>query len=649
MRRIYIILIITIIAVQNLRSQKPVFGKVTYDELSMKDYKQDPGADAVILSDVGLVTLRYNDGFYLEYERDVKIKIINSNGFEYADIQIPYIFKDELLSYKATTYNLKNGEITRTPVSRKAFIKEKNTKFRNILKFNFPDVHEGSVIEYSYKLQSTEFIYSLFPWSFQSMIPVKLSSLSVAYPEFFIYKSIISGNPKLVRVNSAKWKEYFAGKQTEINMSTWRAETVPAFSDEPFIKNVTDNETKLTFELASVKFPNSSFEEISPNYNTLTKKLMERDDFRKNLLGNHNLNKDAQRLTVGLTNDIEKVKAIHKYISENILWNGEEDFLPSSTTKKIYTTKKGNNADINMMLIAMLRSINIKADPVILSTRSNGSINKLSAMMQQFNYLVANITVDGKNYMVDATDPLRPFDMLPFECLNGEGFIVSNNSGFINLMNAEKTEDNFRYDLLLSEKGSVSGNVEISRKGYSALTTRENLKLNGEEGYKEEFMENLSPYEINDYVIQNSENPDSDIVERCKIKIDSISISEEGNLILNPFLTFEENYNPFIYPERKYPVDFGCQVKNGYEIKLEIPDSYKIVSLPDNVNYILGKSDAVYRFTSEIIENSIIISSSLEVNKTRFSTEEYNSLRNFFINMLQSRTRLLILNKAQNL
>jgi hypothetical protein len=649
MRRIFLLLIITIVAVQTLRSQIPVFGKVTYEELSMNDYKQDPGADAVVLSDVGLITLRYSDGFYVEYERDVKIKIINSNGFDYADIQIPYFFKDKLLSYKATTFNLRNGEITSTPVSRKAFIKEKNTKFRNILKFNFPDVHEGSVIEYNYKFQSTEIISSLFPWSFQSTIPVKLSSVSVAYPEFFVYKSIISGNPKLIKFNSSTWKEYFAGKQTNINMFKWSAENVPAFSEEPFIKNVTDNKTRMTFELASVKFPNSSLEEISPNYNTLTKKLLERDDFGRNLKGNHHLTKDAKRVTTGLTDDIEKVKAIHKYISENFLWNGEEDFLTSSTTKKLYTTKKGNNTDINMMLIAMLRSINIKADPVILSTRSNGSINTLSAMMQQFNYLVANVNLKGKNYLIDATDPLRPFDMLPLECMNGTGFIVSDNSGFLDLMNAEKTENNFKYDLVLTKKGSVSGNVEIRRQGYSALSTREELKLNGEDGYWEKIMEKLNPYEISDYMIRNSENPDSDIVETCKLKIDSLNVSDNGNLLLNPFLTFEDDNNPLISPERKYPIDFGCQLKKGYKIKLEIPDNYKIVSLPDNVKYSVGNDDAVYRFTSEIKENSIIINCSLEVNKVRFSTEEYNSLRNFYINMLQSRARLIILNKVQNL
>jgi hypothetical protein len=388
----------------------PEFGKISLEDLSNNQYKPDPGADAVILSDIGIITLNYMDGFYIQLQRDVKIKIINSQGFDYADIQIPYLVGDELTSYKASSFNIRNGEKIETPVNKKSFIKEQSTKYRNILKFSFPDVHEGTVIEYSYKLRrEKEGFNSLFPWAFQTSIPIVHTSISAIYPKFFTYKTIISGNPNLVVANSTSKKEYFGSEQTEIRTYNWRADNVPAFHEEPLIKSLRENQTRLTFELASVDFPNSSIEEISPTYESLTKKLLERDDFGSVIYNARFLKAVTLKITAGLSSDLEKVKAVHKYVSEKILWDGEEDFLSSSSQlKKIYNKEKGNNADINMMLIAMLRSINIKADPVILSTRSNGSINKFSAMMQQFNYMVANVTINDKSFLVDATNPLRP-------------------------------------------------------------------------------------------------------------------------------------------------------------------------------------------------------------------------------------------------
>ena len=68
---------------------------------------------------------------------------------------------------------------------------------------------------------------------------------------------------------------------------------------------------------------------------------------------------------------------------------GIDGFTASNSLRNVMNKEKGSSAEINMILIAMLRSAGLNADPVILSTRSNGSLNQNSAMMQQFNYLVA--------------------------------------------------------------------------------------------------------------------------------------------------------------------------------------------------------------------------------------------------------------------
>jgi transglutaminase-like putative cysteine protease len=508
-------------------------------------------------------------------------------------------------------------------------------------------VHEGTIIEYSYTVElKDEAIFTLVPWEFQTSIPIVYSSLIVAYPEFFAYKTIISGDPRLVNSQITTREQMFVGLNTKIITYKWFAQNVPSLDEEPFMKSIKDNQTGLTFELASVNFPNTSFAEISPTYATLTTKLLDRDDFGRALDNTSFLKKKAVSLTAGLKDDLSRIRVIHKYISENILWNGEEDYTSSSALRKILNKEKGNSADINMLFIGMLRCLGIKADPVILCTRSNGSLNQYSAMLQQFNYLVANVNADGKNYLVDATNPLRPFDLLPFDCLNGSGRQISvSESKFVDLKNIRSSGSYLKLDLSLSDDGIIEGDFIKTNRGYLALKIRELVKLEGADGYNDIMKDKYSDAEINGFTLRNLSQRDSDITEICKLKLEDGVLNAGDKLLINPYFSFKSFDNPFNSPERSFPVDFGYENEEIFSLCLSIPDKYSIEELPENTTYSLGEENDAYVFTCTQDGNRITVNSSLRLNKTVFSPAEYSGLREFFANMLQSQARLIVLKK----
>jgi hypothetical protein len=622
------------------------FGNILTEDLLNKPYKPDLGADAIILSDVGTATLNYTNGFYIEFERDMKIRIVNSNGYDYANVEIPFTADDQLVNYRASSFNIRNGEKIETKIDKKNFIIEQVSKYRKTLKFIFPDVHEGTVIEYSYIMRMEgDAVSTLIPWTFQRTIPIVKTSLTLSYPEFFVYKHIISGNPLLVMNQLIKRNQYILGTQTQILNDTWYAVNVPAFREEPIIKSLEENQTKIVFELGSVNYQ-SYRQEISPTYSTLTKKLLDMEDFGTALKKALFLTKEAEKITKGLNDDLSKLKAVHKYVSEKLFWNGEEDFTASQTPRKTFDDEKGNNADINIILIGMLRGLNIKADPVILSTRSNGSINKVAAMTQQFNYLVANVFANGDNYIVDATDPLRPFNMLPFDCLNGSGRQISEfDSRFIDLKNNEKFEQSEELDLKIDNDLIISGNFKSKNSGYEALSIRKRIKMEGEEGYIQKVKETNSEFELTDLKIQNISARDSDLILSGNILIEE-SVKKNGNkFLLNPFFSFSTVSNQFISPERSFPVDFGCPIEDSFSASLEIPEDYVITEIPDNVMYNLGNKDGEYVLTCTKNGNRLVINSSLKINKTMFPPEEYLNLRNFYAKVIQTQERLIVFEK----
>jgi hypothetical protein len=642
-----IIIVLGFFSFTNVYSQKYTlpFGDIGYEELLNKPYKPDPGADAIILSDLATASLNYANGFYVEFERDVRIRIVNSNGFDYANIEIP-IYKDDLLEYyRASTFNTKNGEIAQTPVPKKSFIIDKTTKSFSTLKFSFPDVHEGSVIEYQYKISMNKgSMFDLVPWEFQSDIPTRASALTISYPEYFIYKNIISGDAMAVRSSVKHSKSYLYGESMDVINNTWYVNDMPAFMAEPYIKSQKEHLTKITFELGSVNFPHQSVEEVTPTYKTLTTKLLERDDFGQPLKSK--FTSLAKKLTSGMTDDLSKLKSIHHYVSSKLLWNGDKDYTASSTLRNVLSKGKGNSADLNMILICMLRSVNIKADPVILSTRSNGSINELSAMVQQFNYMLAYVTVDGKNYLIDATDPLRPFDELPFDCLNGTGrLIIPDNSRFVVLKNDEKYMSSSRYNLNLDTLGNIQGSMETRYSGYDAVNSRNLVRIEGKEGYSDRIKSLNSGFDFSDFSIINAENPDSVLDVKLNFTTSTGTQFAGDEIIFYPALTAVSKKSPFYSPERKYPVDFGCPMLQDYKMYLRIPDGYSISQYPENASVKLGKDDGSFELKSEVKGNYLEMSSSFHINRTLFPLSEYKNLQSFYGEFLKKQAEPVVIKK----
>ena len=75
---------------------------------------------------------------------------------------------------------------------KEAVFKDKIDKNRTIKKFTFPNIKEGSIIEYEYKLKS-DFIFNLQPWDFQGEYPRLWSEYNVSMPEFYYYVTLIAG------------------------------------------------------------------------------------------------------------------------------------------------------------------------------------------------------------------------------------------------------------------------------------------------------------------------------------------------------------------------------------------------------------------------------------------------------------------------
>src|SRR5688572_8232198 len=169
------------------------FGNVTEKDFANRVYSIDSNASAVVIADVGSSSIDGNSKgwFSLVYKHYKRVHILNKNGYDAANVSI-YLYADngaeeKLEKIKAVTYNLEDGKLVETKLDvKESVFKDKIDKNRVIRKFTFPNIREGSIIEYEYTIIS-DFLRNLQPWEFQGAYPRLWSEYNLTLPSFFNY------------------------------------------------------------------------------------------------------------------------------------------------------------------------------------------------------------------------------------------------------------------------------------------------------------------------------------------------------------------------------------------------------------------------------------------------------------------------------
>nr|WP_232325371.1 DUF3857 domain-containing protein [Pedobacter panaciterrae] len=210
---------------KEVKSKTFKYGKVDLNEFDTKVNGTDSAAAAVALFDVGRGWFEFSPktgNFIYVFERHSRYKIINKTGYDYANLEIQFYKQngmEEHLDYMdGATYNLEAGKIVISKLNKESKFSEKQDKNFTLKKFALPNVKEGSIVEFKYKIKS-DFIFTLRPWRFQKPIPMLYSEYEIRIPEYYKYKITAGGflyiNPKEEMVN-----ETFSSSSGNLNATS---------------------------------------------------------------------------------------------------------------------------------------------------------------------------------------------------------------------------------------------------------------------------------------------------------------------------------------------------------------------------------------------------------------------------------------------
>ena len=638
-----------------LNAQDFTFGKPTPQEFNLKQYDKDTTANAVVLKEYGNAYISNND-LNLIFEYHVRIKIFNSKAFRTGNIEIvlkkpePNTF-EKIRDIKGITFYPDENNLIQTSSleSKQIFKESKAGKYHDLVKFAMPNLKDDCIIEYSYVLESP-FLFNFRTWEFQSDVPKIRSEFCGHIPAVYNYNIVLRGGLELTENKSELEKECFypgGGWKADCSKMTYIMTDVPAFVEEDYMTAASNFKSAMYFELSDYSDYRGTKHKVTKEWKDVDHELKTHESFGVQLKKKDFFKEKLEPILVGKVLGLDKAKAIYSYIKSWYRWNNYFGKYSDDGLKKSFDNHSGNVGDINLALVTAMNSAGINAEPVILSTRSNGTVNSLFPVLSDFDYVICRATIDNTSYMLDATDPLLPFGLLPLRCLNDKGRLISSDkpSSWMEIKASQKELQIITMNLIMDESGKVKGSMVILSSGYDAYKKRTAIKkFNTSDEYIEDLDERFPKIKFIKSEILNLDSLEKPVKEIYEIEINN---TEKDQFYVSPFLLDKATENPFKLNERTYPVDLGAPSEVRTSMHMKFPENFNVASKPQTLALGLPNNGGRFLLDTQVENNIILLTSVVQLNKSVYSPEEYHYLKALFTQIAQVKQTSITFRKKQ--
>ncbi|MBN9298071.1 MAG: DUF3857 and transglutaminase domain-containing protein [Filimonas sp.] len=661
------LLLCSLVSVAQKNRPKLKFGDVKPEDFTPTAYEVDSTADAVYIFDSGNSSFEGNNkGFFnVVFKRHVRIRLLHKKAFDdIAKVEITLFGKgsdmERLEKLEAATYNLEDNKVVATKLDKASLFKDKDES-ATTKKFTFPNIKEGSIIEYTYTVSRPGF-WHIPSWYYQGSYPRLYSEYEVTIPALFDFSffkqgyvpyaidtaMLSTGSYNILDPGGAgESSQVFTWRGNTVN-SIWAMKNVPALKNEIFTTTLANHVARIEFQLAAVKLPDQLPKTYWRSWQQLSKDLMANEDFGAPLANRNGwLEDDLKKLIKNPKDSVEVARTLYNYVRDNFSCTTDEGKYLSQSLKKVYQAKKGNVADLNLLLTAMLKNRGFYATPVILSTRDNGIALETFPMLARFNYVISRVVINDKEYLLDATQPYNGFGKLPVKCYNGSGRIIDTIPYLVSLSaDSLKEAEMVTAFFINNDKNEFEGSVVWNNGHFSSTRLREKLKTTKEEDFfkdiKKEFTGNV---EMSNTGIDSLQRMDDPVSYHYDLKY---RFEDEDLIYFNP-MQMGDFYkkNPFASAERFYPVEMPYCMNEIYVLNMEIPKGYKVEEAPKSARLKLNETEGIFEYLVSVDAARVQLRSKLALNKANFEAEDYQTLREFFAYVVKKHSEQIVFKKIK--
>ncbi len=641
---------------QSLEKPNLKWGNPTQEEMSMTSYSPDPEAEAVVLCKT--TSQRYDlvaGDFKLYYQVKCRIKILKNEGKDQANIAIPYYYngnklgsREEIESFKGTSFNLVNGKVVKDKVSKDMITHEDISKTRRVMKVTFPKVEAGTVIEYEYTINS-DFYFNVRDWVVQSSIPVAYTSYEITIPEWFRQSLNTTGhynldvNKKTVNMSFHEGNQSITcnGERYEIH-----GKNLPALKKEPFVFNPMVYGQKVAFEIVGIAIPGVAYKSFAVKWADVDKQLLDDDDFG-GVMKKNPLKKEMQEAGIyDITDRKDKINAVIKLLRSRVKWN-EKISLTGSSASKALKEGSASNTTLNLMLIAMLNDAGIEAHPAVLCTRDEGPFMPSRPSMETLTTTVVVIPNGTDFDCVDCSSEHSGINVLnPLMVVNNARIVDSkNHDQWVDLTGKSIATSRCIINASIDEDGLLTATRQSVYQDAEAEDIR-NKYLNAKD--QDEFLQKRfgeDNIEILEYSIEDIDDFTKPVKETIKFSQQQTATGDQ--IYVNQLIFPLVSESPFKSETRILPVDIPYRENHNINIIFTIPEGWEVEETPKPIAQVTANEGFALKILSQVTNNTVSVICRLSNNRLLFPAEEYTGLKMFFDDMAKLSKDMIVLKRKQ--
>lgn len=638
---------------------------VTLVQLQSTEHHLEPEASAAFL--INSASMEFDvsssQGALLRTTYHFRIKVYNEEGEEYTEFDIGAYAsggkKERVGSIKAFTYNEVNGQIEKTKLEKTDVFREETSENLTTTKFAMPKVKSGSIVDVKYTVTSP-YYWILDRFYFQQFIPVDKAMYEIGVPEFFKMSPVPKGFTALETSSSNNRTNGYGETRYR-----YEATDVESMEDDNYVLNINDYRGSVKYEIQSYEVPGKVREVYTGSWKNIGQKLM--DDGIDGAIGKHGkLYSDIIASLKGTTAE-EKVFEIYSFVRDNFKWNGKYGIYASQRPKEFLEKRVGNVADINILLLNLMRNSGLWADPVVTRSRRAGILNMSFPSQQELNYIMVQTMFNDKPLLLDASSKYMQMGQLPIRAVNISGIAMNESTGgkAIEIANANELNQKYVadftldldenvangvYQVKLSNFGAIKYRQELDEKNEEVDEDNQDLDEEDDEYADEEEEEEVEEVQLDNEItvisaegIENVDAPISYSFNEVNHKIMS-RIGEE--IFIDADFDLGIKKNPFTDEERVFPTFFNYKINFTKVAKLQIPEGYDLKSVPENVSLSLPDKLGKFRYITAVKDGMLTVQYVFRINRDFFLPQQYPALKQMFNMVIAKQNEKIVLTKS---
>lgn len=554
------------------------------------------------------------------------VYVMNKNGEVNIGANTFYDKSTRVKTLEVTIFNQFGKEIKK--VKKKDFKDQSVADGFSVFTDNRMLYLDYTAIEYPYIVELVKEVTTSNTAVIKRWEPITNYSLSVLKDEIRITK------PDGLKINSKEnnFNNFAVKKNSDKNSLFYSIENIPAIRYEDYSLSLEKLVPSVQFNLENFFFEGinggaKNWQEYGKWYydNLIagTESLEEETQNRvKKMIGTENNPLTISKILYKYIQDKSR------YVSVQVGLGGWKPMLAKDVDRLGY----GDCKALSNYMRSLLKVAGVESYLTIISAGSNKKSIDSDFVYDDTNHMMLVIPYNGKNYFLECTSQVAPFNYQGKFTDNRVALLLKPNGGeliqtndFSDFENKMVTQGNCS----ITGEGILNGEVRIQTYGNQyddRFFLEGKSKEDQNEFYKEQF-NHIDNLKINKCSFVNDKE-EIQFVEKLDFEAGQYANLIDGKMIFSANVFNVKKTIPKRYRKRNHPFLIQRGYSDTDELIINLPEDYSIESKPDDQNLITKFGE--YKIQIEILEEKKIkFKRFLNVNRGEFPKDDYENYRKF--------------------